>query len=304
MAIACPNCAFQGASILFDGSRKCASCGRVYHADFEYPQPPGPAAAMPVAAGAAQKKVGVVAALALVMGAGIVAFVYAARSEPPEGPRPDPLPQAEAPEPEPVESGRLAAEIGPEVVVGSNGVSPWWLVEYRNTGEVSISFPKVRAHAKDEQGRAAFDHEAAAWVYRLAPGESVWILVNPTGSHRGRFTAQFEVIGPVQATRSTPRQLKLELPSHEMEPNPSPGLRAYPFLVGRLRNNSKSRLGSVHVMAVGYNLAGQPCAFAHGYARSTSLQAGEESDFRLGTGTWQAELPATWRVEAWGNVRN
>ncbi|MCZ7608038.1 MAG: FxLYD domain-containing protein [Planctomycetota bacterium] len=304
----CPNCAFPGAAILPDGSRKCASCGHTWYFRMEYPHPPAARVAVAATSGNARVVVGVVAA-AIVMAVGVAVFLFAGGSggshqPPPDTPRPDVRLAVPQPQPQPEESGRLSAELGPDVVAGHNGISPWWLVEYRNMGEVSIAFPTVKAHVKDEQDRPVLDHETVASVYRLPPGEAVWMLVSMPGSYKGRYQAEFEIVGPKRADRYTSKQMRLELVGYELQPNPSPSLKKYPYLTGTVRNDSGMRLNSVRVHAIGYDAEGRPCAFAQGYARVTNLQAGQQSDFRMGTGTWQIETPATWRVEAWGTVRD
>jgi hypothetical protein len=301
----CPNCGFPGAAILPDGSRKCASCGHTWYFRMEYPRPPGPTVAVAATGGNTRIVVGVVGA-AIVFAAGLAVFLFAGGSggeyqPPPEPPRPEVA--LVTPEPEPEEGSRLEAQLGPEVVAGHNGISPWWLVEYRNTGEASIAFPTIKSQVQDEQGRPVLEHDTVASVYRLPPGDSVWMLVSMPGSYKGRHEADFEIVGPKKADRYTPRQKRLEITGQELQPNPSPSLKKYPYLTGTVRNDSGMRLSSVRVHAVGYNAEGKPCAFTQGYARVTNLQVGQESDFRMGTGTWQVETPEIWRVEAWGTVR-
>lgn len=306
MEYPCPNCGFPGAAILPDGSRRCASCGHTWYFRIEYPQPPSAPVAVAATGGNTRVVVGAVAA-AIVMAAGVAVFLFAGGSGGSHEPRPDtPRPEVRlaVPQPQPDESGSLAAELGPERVSGHSGISPWWLVEYRNTGEAAIAFPTVKARVLDDQGRPVLDHETVASVYRLPPGQSLWVLVSIPGSYKGSYQAEFEIVGPKRADRYTPKQKRLEVVGHELQPNPSPSLKKFPFLAGKVRNDSEVRLSSVRVHAVGYDADDKPCAFAHGYARVASLQPGQESDFKLGTGTWQTETPTRWQLEAWGTVRD
>lgn len=306
MEYPCPNCGFPGAAILADGSRRCASCGHTWYFRMEYPRPPAAQVAVAATGSNARVVVGVVAA-AIVMLAGLAVFLFAGGSggsyqPPPE--TPGPKVGLAVPQPQPDESGSLAAELGPDRVSGHNGISPWWLVEYRNSGEAAIAFPTVKARVLDDQGRPVLDHETVASVYRLPPGQSVWMLVSIPGSYKGSYQAEFEIVAPKRADRYTPKQRRLEVVGHELQPNPSPSLKKFPFLAGKVRNDGEVRLSSVRVHAVGYNADDKPCAFAHGYARVASLQPGQESDFKLGTGTWQIETPTRWQLEAWGTVRD
>jgi hypothetical protein len=296
MDFACPKCRFLGAAIDADGSRRCMSCGHVWVSGFAYPEPP---AAHGVVAPSPGRRVGL-AILAGVVGV-FVLVVIAIITLSATGGSYDTDPYLQ-PEPAPVMeyaalTGPLAAELGTPIT-GDIWDSSWWLIEYRNTGGGTISFPKVIAVFKDATGNVIDRVEATSNVYSLPPGDSAWILVQPAKAKGA--TATFEM-APVEGVQEWSAVTKrLELSDFRVKDNPE--IPGFELLSGKLRNTSGRSMESVLVQAVGYDAKDRPCAYTLGYADGKELPAGATTGFKMNGGTWQTQKPARWEIHAWGTL--
>lgn len=311
----CPKCRFKGANILPDGSLRCAGCSYIYRPPIAYPEPPNRVgtSAAPVAGGSRNVVVLVAVVGVLIFGA---VFAYAAMGQESDAPsekyhsEPSTLAHAEVPV-RPAEPATIVPEtpavdpkayaiIDPNVVSGFNGTKRWWLLQYFNTGDVPISFPSIKCELHDASGEP-FEYIARSNVYWLPTGEYAWILAMPTTDTSG--DASFTVDGPKSAARQQVAWKRLEPSQIEIEPHPNTYMSKFPYLTGRVANNSGSKLGSIRLQGIGYDEEDKVCAYATGYAKPTTLEAGGTSDFKFGTGTWQVRPPVRWEVESWGVVQ-
>ncbi|MCB9892886.1 MAG: hypothetical protein H6839_00385 [Planctomycetes bacterium] len=293
----CPKCGFAGASFTQDGARRCARCSEVYYTGVQYPSPPGYAASVATPGGNKRAVLIVAGAVAVLVAA--IAVLALANAEPEaryEGEQPRPLAANESaatPETEP-EDGRLSAAITP-VMEAMNGSSPWWLLTYRNIGEVTISRPGVTG-TFEADGVVLKTQSFAGTVYSLPPGGEIWIRVVPGLSQPAKAT--FKVDKLQKATRYTTPYKQLEVISHEAQHTSG----KYSTVTGRVRNQTDAKSASVHVFAIGYNAAGAPCSFVDAYVSGSGIDPGADGEFTLYAGIWQNELPKRWELTAWGRV--
>jgi hypothetical protein len=296
MDFACPKCRFLGAAIDADGSRRCMSCGHVWVSGFAYPEPP---AAHGVVAPSPGRRVGlaILAGVVAVFVLVVIAIITLSATGGSNGTEPYLQPEPAPAVDYPVATGPLAAELGVPVT-GEIWGSSWWLIEYRNTGGGTISFPKLIALFKDADGNVIDRVEATSNVYSLPPGDSAWILVTPAKAKGA--SATFDMMPPEGMQEWSAVTKRLELSDFRVDDNPD--IPDYGFLSGKLRNTSGRSMESVLVQAVGYDAKDQPCAYTLGYAEGTPLAAGATTGFRISAGTWQKQKPARWEIHAWGTV--
>lgn len=296
----CPKCLFPGASILLDGSRRCAQCGNIFQSVIDFPDAPSrPSGAAPVAAGKrtfALVFVGIAVFVAIV---GVFVALTLSRQSAPN-PYREPPPRALTGQAETAAAaGPAQARINPQFFRGQNGDRQWWVLKYENTGDVPIWFPSVICEFRDANGKSE-SHVQHAEAAKLPAGEAIWMLVEPFGV--GPHDAEFSVNGPKRATEIQPPCVRLQVDNVMLEANPDRNLAHYPFLTGTVTNNSGKRLQSVRVHGIGYDEQDLPCAYASGYAQTRKLGAGQTTEFRIGTGTWTARPPARWEAIAWGEL--
>ncbi|MCA8934989.1 MAG: hypothetical protein KDB68_02180 [Planctomycetes bacterium] len=313
MATGCPKCRFKGANILPDGSLRCAGCSHIYHPPIVYPEPPNSAGRSAAPTGGGSRKIVVLAVVAGMLIFGVV-FVDAASSKD-AGPDPYYAEHTTSPVPEqskeassldvrddelPAAKGPPQGKISPSVVSGRNGDRPWWLLKYINSGDVPISFPSIKGELKNAAGEP-IEHIARANIYWLPPGDYVWILAMlPAGTQPD---ASFSVEGPKATSRYQVAWKRLDPEQVKVEPHPNSHMVNYPYLTGRVVNNSGSKLTSIRLQGIGYDVEDEVCSYATGYASENALQDGAVADFKFGTGAWQIRQPVRWEVDAWGSVQ-
>jgi hypothetical protein len=296
MNFPCPKCGFQGSAIQVNGSRQCLGCAHVWFGKVVYPE--APPRVGPVATEPSGRNLGIIVGvvIALVFIAAVVWMISDAIDAPVQ--TYDPAAEfSSAPAAALPIGGTLEAELGAPAS-GESWGSPWWLVEYRNTGTGVIGFPTVLAYLSDADGKPLDTLENTSNVYSLPPNDSAWIFVNPV-VHGA--TARIEIKPPEGIHEWSPITRRLQLSNFLVEDNPD--VKDYSFLSGTLRNTNGLSVGSVLVQAVGFDAADKPCAYTLGYAEGSSVAVNATTTFRFGSGTWQTSKPARWEIHAWGTLQ-
>jgi hypothetical protein len=188
-----------------------------------------------------------------------------------------------------------SASAGISVVAnGFDKDSPWWLLKYRNTGNVTIANPAVLGEFR--AGGAKKSVRFPATVYSIPPGEDIWIRAVPGLNTAAE--AAFTVEQPKPAGHYTTAYAKMAVLDFEWAPTSG----KYSKIVGKVRNPLKVKAEAVHLFAVGYDATGNVCAFVDGYVRGTNLAAGAVGEFWLYAGVWQNSMPRRWELTGWARV--
>jgi hypothetical protein len=304
MAKGCPKCRFPGASILQDGSCRCANCGHVYQARIPYPQPPARRGAASSSTNSPRTAIIIVVSIIVLAVSGFIFAVSASESDRPEPPEPAPTVQASTSESAPrnaVPAGPPRARIDAPTLKGKSGTRRWWVVHYHNTGKTTIYRPSIKVSYTDTRGRKA-TWVAASLLHWLPRGADTWIKVQL--SNVGQGAVRFEVTGLKSPGKYQTPWARMQGRNLSVEENPSSGAKDYPYLKGEVYNDSHFKLFSIRVFAVGYDENDQPCSFATGYTTKSILADRDRAGFKVRTGDWQTRKPSYWRVEAWGMVRD
>lgn len=300
----CPYCFFAGAHFLPDGQLRCASCGKVYQQQLTYPQPPRNVAASPVPGGAGRAIIFVGAMVALVVSSAIVfALMADSEADQPWPEEPIYVAEPETRRAEPPQPARVEAVIGETSIDGINGTYPWWVLTCRNTGNVAIQHPTVRAEFYDDEGTHLGSADFGAYVYYLPPGETVWIYCSPTKLRTARRAA-FTLLDPKPAGPYVRESRRLKVSNVQVVPQSSPALKDYPFLTGYLSNQTGANVYVGAIQAIGYDEDDAVCAYALGNPKNSNLKQNEHTEFKLNTGAFVLRKPVRWDVHAWGSVRD
>lgn len=306
MTAQCPNCNFHGSTVLASGERKCASCGRVWHMPYYYPPVPS-TSSLPVRTTSHRSGLLVVVAAVtvLVIGGLIAAVAFEEKSELGDYSRAPAPETATFKTPEPVKVKPPVklpkAEMGEHHAEGSTSMQAWWLVEYVNTGEVTISFPKVTLQVEGPED--TYTKEFTSSVYSLPPGENAWVLLFAPAAYAGG-KASFEVTDLRPVTAAHAKFVRLQGKDYRVSSDERPGMSRFSIITGTLSSTLERELAVSTIIVVGVDADGKPCAYASGYAEERKLPKGGSVNFKITAGTYLATQPERWIVHSWGSYRD
>jgi hypothetical protein len=310
MTAQCPNCNFHGSTVLASGERKCANCSRLWQAPFVYPALPS-TSSVPYQGSTPGKKPALIIAgvvVALVLFGALAAFASGGQHDSlvPQPPRLEVSIYAtatpeEAPAPKPVPPKLPQAELGKDHAEGSTSMQAWWLVEYVNTGEVTISFPKVTLQVEGPED--TYTKEFTSSVYSLPPGENAWLLLFAPVAYAGG-EASFEVADLRPVTAAHAKFVRLKGKDYRVSSDDRPGMAKYSIITGTLSSTLERELAVSTIIVVGLDADDKPCAYASGYADERKLPKGGSVNFKITAGTYLATQPTRWIVHSWGSYRD
>ncbi|MCC7510924.1 MAG: hypothetical protein IT464_16320 [Planctomycetes bacterium] len=296
--MACPKCRFVGGEILPDATRRCASCGYVYHETLSFPQAPhrGPAAAAPTARKPAAVMV-VVLAVGVIVVAGVVVAVLSGTEAPyahddPSPTRPDLRSNTSAP----VIPEVPRIELVPNSREGTYGSSRFFLVECRNPGHATVYFPKVTITLTAPNGNVHTRAEGFAVGYTIPPGKTAVMLVMFRGNPEGKPTFYTSVTGRSYSSAAKPHELTV-LDIKEVE---GKYLTGDPALEVRVRNPLPTPVDGIVAMVIGRDAAGQAVTYSnHAEVAQRELPPRGTTTVLLQTHPWRIEDPKTWDVRVY-----
>jgi hypothetical protein len=288
----CQKCG-STATVFEPGGQRCLTCKHTWLARIEYPEPPMPVSAGPVH-DTRRRWFLFALVVGLVFASGAVWMMYDAGENPQRYPDPA-VTHPEFFKAEPPKAEILSAELG-QLATGQS-YSAWWLIEYRNTGTGTISFPKVIARYTDTNGAAQVLEEGSN-VYSLPSGETAWFLLAPLDA--AGVTPKFEISPPLPMTEwsAVTRRLQTE----EVTNLPDPKVPAYTALRGRIRNTTAETMDSVVLHAIGFDALSQPCAYAMDFL-DDDMPPGGTASFDFSADTWQKSAARRWEIHVWGSVK-
>ncbi len=189
------------------------------------------------------------------------------------------------------------AELGAAIKGITSIGGHFWLVTYKNSGEVAIARPSVAVSLFDEGGARVGEERGYATRDYLRPGESTTVLVL---SSKPPAYARAELSADPSTDSYTSAPLDLEVREHVV--NPQSGGRSE--VVGTVHNQTDVAAQFIHVLVVGRNDAGDPVAYSSTFASVKNLAPGDQSGFKADLGTWVIEPPTTLEVSAFGRPAN
>jgi hypothetical protein len=290
--ITCPNC---GSADLAkrDAEYQCNHCGSFFRDFLVQGAPP------PIAPSSSSRKVAsfpiiMIGLLGGMMLVGAIASV-ALRRTPPEPPPPPETQIIGIDTPPPPSGIQPRAELGAKIDGTTSIGGRFWLIDYRNVGEVEITNAAVAVSLFDSDGARVGEQSGYATVKRLQPGKSTTILVlftDPTPYAR----SEIQLVTPESSTYGLP-EVELSV-SDFRETNATGSLRD---VIGTIKNPNKRQVRFVNLLIVGRDAQGQPVSFATGIPTEKEIDAGGESGFSVGVGTFEIEPPSTWEVTVVGS---
>ncbi|MBK8207620.1 MAG: hypothetical protein IPK87_12660 [Planctomycetes bacterium] len=295
--MACPKCRSAGGEILPNATRRCASCGYVYHETLSFPQPPHRGAvATPTARKPAAVMVVVLAVVVIVV-AGIVVAVLSDTDAPyahddPSPTRPDLRSSTSAP----VIPEKPRIELVPNSREGTYGSSRFFLVECRNPGHETVYFPKVSITLTAPNGNVHARAEGYAVGYNIPPGKTTVMLVMFRGNPEGKPKFYPSVSGGDYSHVAAPHELTV-LDIKEVE---GKYLTDDPALEVRVRNPLPTPVDGIVAMVIGRDAAGQAVTWSnHAEVDDRKLPPRGTTTVRLQTHPWRIEDPKTWDVRVY-----
>ena len=312
--IACPRCSSSDAEKVAPDVFVCSHCHTRYivdHGHARLPEGQVRTAVAPAKGRIALLVAGVVG-LAII-GGGASSLVTVPKSPPAPtasanvAPRQIPLssgPKVPSNRP-PVPSSRseMPAPKLPKAELGATSMGKtsigghFWLVTYKNSGEVAIVRPSVTVSLFDNNDARVGEQQGYAARDYLRPGESTTVLV--LSSKPPAYT-RAELSADPNTDSYTSEPLDLEVREHVV--NPQSGGRSE--VVGTVHNQTDLAAQFIHVLIVGRNDAGDPVAYSNTFASVKHLPPGEQSGFKANLGTWVIEPPKTIEVSAFGRPVN
>ncbi len=285
--ITCPNCGASDITARGSGDFRCNHCESYFLATS--------APSTSIASGPSRPQRPIAIVLSVFFGmmmAGMVAAFMLRRSTPPPSAPPPPAP------PPPAFTTNSAAPPSAEIVHAIDGTTRiggrFWLVDYRNSGDVEITSPSVAVSLFDEAGQRVGEQKGYAAIKRLQPGQTTTILVlvsHPPPYHRDALS----LVQP--ASGFALPEVTLEVT--EFRENPSFG--SMRDLIGTVKNPHLRQVRFVNIIVVGRDASDQPVAFASGTATRKEIDAGGSSGFSISVGTFEVEPPKRWEVTAVGS---
>ncbi len=316
--IACPRCSSSEAEKVAPDVFVCSHCHTRYIVDHGHARLAESRVHTVVAPAKGRIALLVAGIVGLVFAGGIAGYLLMSPRSPPTRTGPvgvEPLqipvssgqasnPRAPSSRP-PVPSTRLempaptppTAELGATSKGKTSIGGHFWLVTYKNSGEVAIARPSVAIGLFNEDGARVGEERGYATRDYLRPGESTTILV--LSSKPPAYTrTEFSIDPSVSRYASEP--LDLEVREHVV--NPQSGSRSE--IVGTVHNQTDVSAQFIHVLVIGRNDAGDPVAYSSTFATTKNLAPGEQSGFKVRLGTWVIEPPKTLEVSAFGRPLN
>jgi hypothetical protein len=227
----------------------------------------------------------------MILGA-VASAVLGGRAPPPPPTYEPPINNALEIQPSGVEPrAELGAQIDGTTRIGGR----FWLIDYRNVGEVEITNAAVAVSLFDASDTRIAEQSGYATVKRLQPGKSttILVLINQPPTYQ---RAQIQIVKPQSSDYGLP---EVELSVSDFRETNSVG--ALRDIIGTVKNPHKRMVRFVNVLVVGRDASDQPVSFATGIPTNNEIEAGGESGFSVNVGTFEVEPPKKWEVTVVGS---
>lgn len=297
--MACPKCRFTGGEILPNATRRCASCGYVYHETLSFPQAPhrSTAAANTNTKARNPIMISVMVIITLIVIAGVTMAMLTGAEAPYAHDDPSPTrPDLRAQKPAPVIAELPKLELLPNSREGMYAGSRFFLVECRNPSHETVYFPKVSITLTAANGNVTARADGYALGYNIPPGKTTVMLVVFRGNPEGKPTFYPSVLGSDYSKMARPHELTVI----DIKEVKGKYITDAPALEVRVRNPLPTPVDGIVAMVIGRDAAGQAVTWSnHAEVDDKKLPPRGTTTVRLQTHPWRIEDPKTWDVRVY-----
>jgi hypothetical protein len=292
--ITCPSCGSADLEGRSASDYRCNHCGTFFVAKPAAPDPAAPEPIMPRWTKEARPRrpapfivAGVLVALVVVGATTSMVILRSGSVAPP--------PPAYEPPPSTYEPASASAELGAQIDGTTRNGLRFWLIDYRNTGIAEITNAGVVVSLFDASGARVAEQTGYSTVKRLQPGKrtTILVLLNTAVTQQ---RAEISMMKPSSSSYGLP---EVELTVSDFRENPTFG--SLRDIIGTVRNPNKRQVRFVNVLIVGRDSNEQPVSYATGTASQSEIDAGGQSGFSVGVGTFEVEPPKKWEVTVVGS---